>query len=248
MSYGYPADSLSNCMINEVFAQKYGWKQPLGKTINWRGKKYSVVGVTSNYHNASLHENIEPIFLYMDGHKYSNEIFVKIPDSQIPNVTSAIRQIYKGLVPYVPFESSRYEDQLIEKYKSEQTWKNIILWASVIAIFIAFLGLFGLATLVAEQRVKEVGIRKVLGANIFQISILLIKDFLILVFLAFIPAIPAAWYYGKDWLNNFAYHFDLNWSIFGVSAILVLILSFLTVGLQAIKAALMNPVKSLKTE
>ena len=160
----------------------------------------------------------------------------------------ALEATFKKLAPYYPFNAIHLDDFNAQEYQSESHWKQLITIAAVMAMLISCLGLFGLATLAIEQRTKEIGIRKVLGASIFQISNLLAKNFLWLVLIAFVIASPVAWYASSHWLNGFAYRINLSSWFFICAGSLTVLVTVLTVGLQATKAATMNPVKSLKTE
>jgi putative ABC transport system permease protein len=140
------------------------------------------------------------------------------------------------------------DDLNYQNYEDEDRWKQIITLSAIITIFISCIGLFGLTTLSVQKRTKEIGVRKVLGANVLQVSALISKNFITLVFLAFIVAIPAAWYATGQWLQNFAYRIEMNWWVFAFASVLTVVIALLTISFQAVKAALANPVKSLRTE
>ncbi len=161
---------------------------------------------------------------------------------------SALTATWKSIVPELPFKYSFLDDNLNQFYKSEVRWSNIVGWAGGISIFLACLGLLGLASLAAVNRIKEIGIRKVLGASVTSIVTLLSKDFLKLVLLAFIIATPIAWYFMNKWLQDFAYRINISAWLFVIAGIVALGIALITVSLQAIKAALSNPVKSLRSE
>jgi putative ABC transport system permease protein len=251
-SKAFPGDSTNSVLVNEAYIKEAGWKGTgVGNTIdflNGQASKKIIVGVVKDYHYGSLREKILPQLFTMQPNMAYGRFFLRIDPTNKPKTLAAIEKIYHTLVPYRPFKYDYMEDMNFKNYESEAKWKQIIGFGSILMIFISCIGLFGLTMLSIQQRTKEIGIRKVLGATIFQISSLLSKNYIGLVFIAFVVAIPAAWYATTKWLENFAYKIDISWQIFALAAILTIIVAFLTVSYQAIRAALMNPVKSLKTE
>lgn len=256
LSYKNIADSVSNCVVNEAFVKKYLNKtqDPIGQVIEQnRGEDkpaqpYTVVGVVKDYHVQSLHQAIQPQVFRLDKNDNLFNLYVKIVPEHTGKAMQALEATFKKLAPYYPFNATRLDDFNAQEYQSESRWKQLITIAALMAMMISCLGLFGLATLAIEQRTKEIGIRKVLGASIFQISNLLAKNFLWLVLIAFVIASPVAWYASSHWLNGFAYRINLSsWFFIGAGSLTVLV-TVLTVSLQATKAATMSPVKSLKTE
>jgi len=172
----------------------------------------------------------------------------KINTSNVGNLVAQVQNKWKALAPGMPFSYRFLNESFDEMYRAEQRVGTIAMIFSVLAIFIACLGLFGLATFIAEQRTKEIGIRKVLGASVNGIVKMLSKDFLKLVIISFLFAAPLAWWLMHKWLQDFAYRIDINWWVFAVAGIAALLIALLTVSFQAVRAALMNPVKSLRTE
>ncbi|PWU01253.1 MAG: cell division protein FtsX [Bacteroidetes bacterium] len=242
----------SGVILNETAARAFGWNQDaLGHTITHLendGKKftYHVVGVVKDFHFRSLHEMITPLVMIMD-RDYSFMI-VKTKTKDIQGLIETMKQKWTALTSESPFIYSFLDDRFNNTYKAEQNIGNILGIFAGLTIFVACLGLFGLATFTAEQRTKEIGIRKVLGANVSGIVSLLSKDFLKLVFVAFIIACPVAWFVMNKWLQEFAYRTQINWWIFVSAAFIAIIITIITISFQAIKAALANPVNSLRSE
>jgi putative ABC transport system permease protein len=176
------------------------------------------------------------------------KFFVRIQAGDPSEALSKLQSAWKSIVPDFPFEYSFLDEDLNRFYKSEEKWSDIVGWAGGISIFLACLGLFGLAALAAVNRTKEIGIRKVLGASVSVIVRLLSKDFLKLVIIALIIASPIAWYFMDKWLQDYAYRIDIGWWVFAVTGIVAVLIAFATIGFQAIKAAVANPVESLRTE
>ena len=208
--------------------------------------EYHIVGIVKDFNFSSLREPVKPLaFLYGSD---KGGMTLKINTADIPSLLSTIETQWKSLAPDLPFEYSFMDTDFDNVYKGErQTGKLVTIFATL-SIFISCLGLFGLATYVAEQRTKEVGIRKVLGASVTGITALLSKDFIKLVLLAIAVATPLAYYFIRQWLQGFAYRIELSWWVFIVSGAIALTIALLTVSFQAIKAAMMNPVKSLRSE
>lgn len=250
LSYKITADTVSNCLVNEAFvkANLDSRKSPIGQVIIKNDLPMQVVGVVKNYHSNSFKEAIEPIYLALDKRAGAPNIFVKYSPGQSKQAIDAIQKASKAVLPFDVISYSFLDDWNRQLYASEEQWKEIITYAATIAILISCLGLFALTTLAMQQRVKEIGIRKVLGASISNITGLLSASFLKLVLIAFLIAAPLAWYFTNKWLQGFAYRITLSWWIFVLSAASILLLAFITVSYHTIKAALANPVKSLRSE
>jgi putative ABC transport system permease protein len=243
-------------MINESAARSLGFESPedaIGKKITnaFEAKKfggdvyeYEVVGVIKDYHHLSLQQEITPVIFFPMYN--SNNFTVKLTTDQLSDKMKKLETLYKASFPGNPFEYFFVDEQYNQQYKSERQYGSVFSVASGLAIFIACLGLFGLATFTVEQRRKEVGIRKVLGANVSQITQLFSKDFLTLVIISIVIATPISWYVMDQWLQEFAYRTQITWWIFGIAGLLAVAIALLTVSSQAIKAALANPVDSLK--
>ncbi len=241
-------------IINETAARLMGLDNPLNKKLYtyFQGGNitnqlsYNIIGVVKDFHFESLKENVGPLcFRYG---KSDWAVAFKVSTSNIQNLIGSIEGKWKSLAPGQPFVYSFMDDWFDDMYRVEQRTGKLGLAFAVIAILIACLGLFGLATFMAEQRIKEIGVRKVLGATVGNITGMLSKDFIKLVLFAAIIAFPVAWWAMNKWLQDFAYRVDIGWWVFAVAGIVVLLVALLTVSSQAIKAGLVNPVKSLRTE
>jgi putative ABC transport system permease protein len=246
----YPSDSTHSVIVNETFASEAGWKNPIGKTVDlfWRNRKLTVVGVVKDYHYRPLKEKIGSQLFTTEPEGNSSQLTIKISPVNAPETIRFIESTYKKLVPYYPFQY-QFKNQInATAYQAEQKWKQIISFASLLTIFISCIGLFGLTMLSAEQRTKEIGVRKVLGASVGNIVQLISGNFLKLVVLANLIAIPIAWFAVNAWLENFAYHIAIQWWIFALAILITLMIALCTIGSQAFKAAWSDPVKSLRTE
>ncbi|WP_428654585.1 ABC transporter permease [Runella sp.] len=250
-SADFPSDSTKAVLVNETFVKKVGWKNPLGQVVDFwynEGEKYTVIGVVKDYHFESLNAEIKPqVFTMKPGNNYG-KAFIKIKPGTETASLAHIGKVYKKLFPINPYEYKFMDEENIKRYESEAKWKQIMLFGAILTIFISCIGLFGLATLSAERRTKEIGIRKVLGASVASITTLLSSDFLKLVSFSFIFAFPAAYYAIKEWLQNYPYRIDISVWTFVIAAVVSILIAFFTVSFQSIKAALGNPVKSLKSE
>jgi len=207
-----------------------------------------VVGVVKDYHYASLEEKIAPQFFTMNPRYTYKNIFIKLKPGNTAQALNYIETIFKKMFPVLPYQYIFKDEQNAKQYESEAKWRQILTFGALLTILISSIGLFGLATLSAEKRMKEIGIRKVLGASVTLIAGKLSGDFLKLVIFAAIIASPLAWWTMNMWLQNYPYRIDVSWWLFGVAAAIVLFIALVTVGVQAIRAALANPVKSLRTE
>lgn len=239
----------SAVIINESAAKFLDYTDPLGKKIyslDSRPVAYTIIGVVKNFNFESLHKTVGPLGLFLG--KSTGLVSFKIKAADIPSVLKTIESKWKAMAPGMPFSYRFMDDAFAEMYKSEQRAGKIALTFSVLAILIACLGLFGLATFIAEQRTKEIGIRKVLGASINGIVRLLSKDFVLLVLIAFVIASPIAWWAMNKWLQDFAYRITISWWVFLLAGVAALFIAVITVSFQAVKAALTNPVKNLRTE
>jgi putative ABC transport system permease protein len=240
-------------LVNETAVRQLGFtsaQQAVGKLINW-GQPYEIVGVVRDYHHQGLQQAIEPV-IFMPRRSVSDLTIQLATDpaqgGRLTEKIAELERIYKASYPGNPFEYYFVDEHYNEQYQSELQYGQVFTIASALAIFIACLGLFGLAAFTTEQRTKEIGVRKVLGASVSSIVTLLSKDFLKLVFIAIIIAAPLAWWGMNNWLQNFAYKVDLEWWVFALAGLLAAGIAVLTVSFQSVKAALMNPVKSLRSE
>lgn len=238
----------SRVMVNETAARQLGFASPsqaVGQRINW-GQPFEIVGVVADYHHQGVKYAIEPaIFL---PRRSVSDLTVQLTTDQVQDKLVKLEQLYKAAYPGNPFEFFFADENYNRQYQSEQQYGQVFTVGSSLAIFIACLGLFGLATFTTQQRTKEIGVRKVLGASVTSIVALLSKDFLKLVLIAILLASPLAWYAMNRWLQDFAYRVDLSWWVFALAGLLAVGIALLTVSLQSIRAALVNPVKSLRSE
>ena len=245
----YGSDS-TNVIINERAAKILGFKQdPLGKTFmrdtHDGGDKLTVIGVVKDFHFKSLHQNIDP--LIMLNNPYGG-LIVRAKTANISGLIKDLNSTWNSFDAQEPFTYSILDESYKETYRTEQKMGSILSIFAFLTIFVACLGLFGLVTYTAEQRFKEIGIRKVLGSSIPQIVGLLSKDFLKLVLISFLIAFPLCFYLMNKWLQEFAYRIEVDWPVFALAAIITFVIAFLTIAYKSIKAATVNPVKSLRTE
>ena len=235
-------------ILNETAVNKIGFKDPIGKTVTWGSHKGTVVGVIKDFHFSSLHEKIEPLIIRLDENWNWGTILVRIKAGKTKQAIATLKDLCSNLNPKFPFTYQFSDLEYAQLYKSEQTVSKLSRIFAALAIFISCLGLFGLAMFTAEQRNKEIGIRKVLGASAKNIVGLLSVNFLKLVAIAFIIAFPVAWITMNSWLHDFAYRVQIQWWIFALAGSAAILIAMITVSFQAIKAAIANPVKSLRTE
>ena len=236
-------------MVNETAARQIGFVSPekaVGQFITWAGTPYELVGVVKDYNHQGLQRAIDPV-VFMPRRSVS-DLTVQLTADQMPDKIATLERIYKASYPGNPFKFYFADENYNKQYQSEQQYGQVFVIGSALAIFIACLGLFGLAAFTTEQRTKEIGIRKVLGASVGSIVALLSKDFLRLVLVAIVIASPLAWYAMHQWLQDFAYKIDIEWWVFALAGLLAVGIALLTVSFQSVKAALMNPVKSLRSE
>ena len=248
----FPTDS-TGIIINEAAAKFLATKNLLNKKlyeikdINTKAlNEYRVIGVMKNFNFSSLRDVVTPLALKLG--KDNGNISVRINSSDIPNVLAQIKNKWKAIAPLQPFDYSFMDEDFNKLYTTEQRTGQIFITFAVLAILIACLGLFGLVTYAAEQRTKEIGIRKVLGANVANIVTMISKDFLKLVLIASVIAFPVAWWAMNKWLQDFAYRVNISWWVFALAACIAMLIALITIGFQSIKAAVANPVRSLRTE
>ncbi len=252
----FPGDTLFKIVINETAAKKYGFDSAQDAVnqnikIYHQNQEYSfeVVGVVKDFHFENLHEPIAPYAFELRLSPYYNYFIVHAQTgADLPKLISKIESVWKSLVPGEPLEYSFLDADFQKNYKSDHQMAGLIGSFTGIAILISCLGLFGLSLFTAEQRTKEIGIRKVLGASVAGITGLLAKDFLKLVVVAILIASPIAYFFMNKWLQDFAYRIDIQWWMFAAAGAVALAIAFLTVGFQSVKAALANPVKSLRSD
>ena len=241
----FTADS-SSLIINEAAVKFMGFKNPVGEIVRWGGRPFKVIGVIKDMIVDSPYQPVRASLFHLSG---GNFIVLKIePTKSVSEALGTIETIFKKYDPDVPFDYQFVDQEYAKKFGDEERIGKLASFFAALAIFISCLGLFGLASFVAEQRTKEIGVRKVLGATVFNLWGLLSKDFVYLVLVAFFIAAPIAYYFLGNWLQRYTYRTELSWWIFAASGVGALLVTLLTVSFQSIKAALMNPVKSLRSE
>lgn len=238
----------SAMILNEQAAQLMGFKEPLNEMVRFNGKQYKVIAVVANMIKGSPFESVKPSFFTLKPGG-ATVINIRLSENVSTNTAlSKIGNVFKTYNPAAPFEYKFVDEQYATKFKFEERLGRLAGFFAFLAILISCLGLFGLASFVAEQRTKEIGIRKVLGATILNVWQLLSSEFLLLVTISLLIASPTTWYFMHDWLQNYEYRAQISWWIFGIAACVALCITILTVSFHAIKSALTNPVKSLRTE
>ncbi|WP_247236992.1 ABC transporter permease [Telluribacter sp. SYSU D00476] len=247
-SRAFATDS-SGFILNEAAVTYMGFKKPLGERIKAFGRTYTVIGVVKNMVMDSPYEPIRPTIFYIDSFDRVFWINVKInPQLSASEALFTIETVFKKHNPTTPFEFKFADEQYDAKFRSEERIGKLASFFAVLAIFISCLGLFGLASFVAEQRTKEIGIRKVLGASVANLWQMLSKDFVVLVVVSLFIATPLAYYFMNGWIQNYTYRTEISWWIFALTAVGALVITLLTVSFQALKAALLDPVRSLRSE
>ncbi len=250
----YPSDSLGSVIVNESFIKEAGWElsSAVGKTVTFgesrRNRIAAVVGVVKDYHFRPLKEKILPEVFSMEPAFNFGEIWVRIDPANTPGTLTLLQNTFKKLLPYFPYTFQFSDDINAKNYETETKWKRIISIASVLFVFISCIGLLGLVILSIEQRTKEIGIRKVLGAAVSGILVLISKEFIILILIAFILAMPVGYYFINKWLQDFAYRVDIGWWMYALAGFLVILIAIVTMSFRALKAALANPVVALRSE
>jgi putative ABC transport system permease protein len=244
------ADSANSVLVSEEFVKQAGWRNPIGQTVNFFSdkKQYSVVGVVKDYHAQSLTEKMSPVLYSMKPDYPWGNIFIRINEQNKSEALNRIGQVFKAEFPSLPYQYKFKDDEVAEQYDKEAKWKQIVTFGAVLTIFISCIGLFGLATLSAERRKKEIGIRKVLGASVEGIVRKLSADFAVLILISAAISAPAARWAMQRWLENYPYRIAINAWIFLLAAVFVLLIALVTVSFQTIKAAVANPVNSLRSE
>jgi putative ABC transport system permease protein len=248
------ASDTNAVIVNEALVRDMKWTDPLNEYLNWRedtvGLGAKVIGVTRDYHFLSLEQNVEPMFLSMDKEQvgYLVNMLVKISSNDVTGGLDKIKNIWKELNPNRPFDYSFLDEDVARQYESHQRWMKIMGLATGFAIVISCLGLFGLAGINAINRTKEIGIRKVMGANLSNIFVLLNRQFVWLAIIAFAIGVPFSWYTMNKWLEDFKFKITLGWELFAFSILAGLGIALLTVSYHAIRAALTNPAETLKYE
>ena len=246
----FSTDGTNGVLLNETACKMIGWtpEEAIGKVIQTSGmNEGKVIGVMKDYHQHGLKQKIGPVLTFINPYSYGFMAVRSQPGRLAPTITS-IEKFWKARFPGYPFEYFMLDDDFNLQYKAEKKLTDITTLFSGLTILIACLGLFGLVAYSTQQKVKEIGIRKVLGAGVSSITIMLSKDFLKLVIIASAIAFPLGWLLMNEWLSDFAYKINVSAWIFIAAGLIVLLVALVTVSFQAIKAAIANPVKSLRTE
>ncbi|HEY2580742.1 MAG TPA: ABC transporter permease, partial [Mucilaginibacter sp.] len=244
------SDSANSVLVNETFAKNAGWKNPIGEVVDffYDNKKYTVIGIVKDYHFLDLSQKVGPeLFTMKPSYPYGN-IFVKLSGNNKVESLNYIEKTFRQIFPFKPYEYSFKDAENAAQYEKESKWKQIVTFSAILTVFISCIGLFGLTTLSAEKRKKEIGIRKVLGASVEGIVKKLSTDFLKLVIISAFIASPAAWWAMNKWLENYPYRITINSWIFLLASVSVLLIALITISFHSIKAALANPVNSLRSE
>ena len=246
-SRGFATDSTAY-ILNEAAVEYMGLQDPVGKTIRWYDGEHKVIGVINNVLTESPFEPVKPAIYSID-YQEGNWINLKLePSKSLAQSLERIESVFSGIAPNVPFEYEFIDDAFGNKFRTEERMRKLSGIFSILAIFISCLGLFGLSTFVAERRTKEIGIRKVLGASVLGLFKMLSKDFLVLILLSGLVAVPVSYYLMQQWLENYTYHINIPWWVFGASILCVLVVALFTISYQAARTAMVNPVKSLRTQ
>ena len=248
-SRDFATDMEQAVIVNEAAVKEFGWKTPkeaVGKTLMF-GPKKRVVGVVKDFNFASLHDNVKPLVIGFSP-EWGNNISLRLKTENLSATMKELESTWKTVATQSPFTSSFLQEDFDSLYHTEQNIRNVLSAFTFLSILVACLGLFGLASFTIKQRFKEIGIRKVLGSSISGIVQLLSKDFLKLVVISFVIAAPIGWYLMNKWLQDYAYRIDISFWVFVIAGSTAFLIAFLTVSLQAMKAAMTSPVKSLRTE
>jgi putative ABC transport system permease protein len=245
----------TSVILNEAAVKAIGWQNAVGKWMRYpgnRNQRFQVVGVMKDFYMGSVKTAIEPVAIFNQSSKtyqsWASSMAIRIRPGSEKAVIEKAASLWKSIVPDVPFEHDFLDSSFARLYISEAKTSVVLGVFTCLSLFIGCLGLFALAAFTAEQRTKEIGIRKVLGASVAGLVTLLSKDFLKLVFIAIFVATPLAWFAVDKWLQNYKYRIDISWHIFAAAAFSAIFIAFVTVSFQSIKAALANPVKSLRSE
>jgi putative ABC transport system permease protein len=255
-----PADYTSSMIVNEALVNLFGWKSGVGQKLPGRIEQ-QIIGVVRDFNYQSLHTKVQPLAMVIKPDTFFRRIndisftsplqpriSVRLKAGNLSANLATIKQVWKNVAPDQEFEYRFLDETVAAQYRQEQRTATIVKIASALSIFIACMGLFGLATLTVVRRTREIGIRKVLGASVGSVVQLLSKEFVALVIIAALIAFPLGWWAMNKWLEDFAYRIHISWWVFPVAGLAALLIALLTVSFQAIKAALANPVKSLRTE
>lgn len=248
-SKDFGTDTTQAMIVNEAAIKLFGYTKPeeaIGKRFKQWGREGKIIGVMKDFHFRSLQQEIKPLTMRIE--PGANLVSVQVAAANLPSTIAGIENVWRQFMSQRPFSYSFLDEKFNEQYRTEERFGKLFLNFAILAIFISCLGLLGLASYSTLQRTKEIGIRKVMGASVPTIVRLLSKDFLVLVGISFLVAAPVAWFFMHRWLQDFAYKTTLSWWVFFFAGIMALIIAMVTISFQAIRAAIVNPVKSLRTE
>ncbi|MCB0855754.1 MAG: ABC transporter permease, partial [Bacteroidetes bacterium] len=237
----------ANYIINEATAKAMGKENPIGESMEFWQRKGKVIGVVKDFHFSSLYSTIDPLIIRLSPEE-TYMLFVRVDGAKTEEALAGIQEIHQKFNPSYPLKYTFLDENFERTYKSEFTTGKLANIFALMAVFISCLGLFGLASFTAAKRTREISIRKVLGASAGNLVMLLFRDFTWLVAVAFAIAAPIAWYAMQEWLSGFEYHVDLNVWVFALSGVSAIVIAWLTIGYQSLKAALANPVESLRMD
>jgi len=235
-------------LINETAMNKMKMENPIGQPLSFWGNPGTIVGVVKDFHFGSLKESIFPMIIRSEGYSEFNIAFIKYKQGNEKRTLAALESLHTNINPDFPFEYRFVDEEYNKLYKSESIFYKLSTYFSFLAILISCLGLFGLVIFTAESKTKEIGVRKVLGASVFTITSLITRDFLKLILFGVAIGTPISWYFMTKWLADYEYRINMPWWVFGITAVLIISISLLTVSFESIKAAIANPIRSLRNE
>ena len=243
----FGADS-TGFLVNEAAVKRMGFDDPVGKTVVWGRQSGTIIGVLKDFHFNSMHQSIEPLIIRLSEKWPWGNILVRVKTGNTKQALAGLEKLSKEINPKFPFTYQFSDLEFAKLYKSEAVVSRLSDCFAFLAIFISCLGLFGLATFTAAQRTKEIGVRKVLGASVPGIVAMFSGSFVRLVGIAMFIAFPVAWFAMHKWLEHFAYKINIEWRVFALAGLITVVIALITVSYQSVKAALSNPVQSLRTE
>jgi hypothetical protein len=243
----YPTDS-SGYILNESALRAINYKDPIGKQFTFWGKQGTIIGIVKDFHFNSLHDPIRPLILRLGESETFGNALVRIDPRKTKQALDGLSSLSKKFNPKMPFTYEFLDDAYRNLYTGEHTINRLSNLFTILAIVICCMGLLGLVMFTAEQRTKEMGIRKVLGASNVSVLIFFSKDFITLVLIAFAIASPVAWWATQSWIKNYTYHVEIGWWVFIVAGLMSVLIALVTISFQAIRAAIANPVAALRSE
>jgi hypothetical protein len=246
----HPADSVRRVIITESMARMLGEKDPVGKFFKPEAETpgFEIIGLIPDFHLYSLAGEIKPITMHISHSEAIAYIFIRVAPHQLLGAMDKIEHVWKEVAPQSAFLGSFLDENVDDWYHDERAMSQVFSIASGVAILLSCMGLFAVALMIIEQRTKEIGIRKLLGASVSSILMIISRDFVKMVLIALMIAIPMAWFGMQKWLDKYPYRIEISWTVFLIVGVVTLLIALLTVSIQSIRAALMNPVKSLRQE